>query len=203
MVHEALHTTNLEERPVVARPARPATVPDRAYDRPVAESGFSRETVTVGADGAPPALRAAIEAYAEKHELGDVAGRAVALARTTSVRERRRLGRSTREMQESLALVAPGLLVWAVADGGKEPVVLGYELKRVELDDYASSTLAALVADTGIEVTGPQIGATVLTASFLGLGAGGAAERFRAALAEAARGAGGTERLAGTGRQAG
>jgi hypothetical protein len=169
----------------------------------VAESGYSRETVTVGAAGAPPALLAAIEAYAEKRGLGDVVGQALALARTTSVRERRRLGRTRREGQESLALVAPGLLVWAVAADGNEPAVLGYELKRVELDDYASSTFAALVADTGIEVTGPQIGATDLTASFLGLGTGGAAERFRAALAEASRRAGGTERLASADRRAG
>jgi hypothetical protein len=87
------------------------------------------------------------------------------------------------------------MLPWAISDAGEAPIVVAYELKRVEIDDYAKTELAQLVADTGIEVTGAQIGATGLSAAFLGLGPGRYADRFKEALADAARRAGGTPRL--------
>ena len=90
---------------------------------------------------------------------------------------------------------APACSCWAISDAGEAPIVVAYELKRVEIDDYAKTELAQLVADTGIEVTGAQIGATGLSAAFLGLGPGRYADRFKEALADAARRAGGTPRL--------
>lgn len=161
----------------------------------MAETPYARETVDAGARSAPSALVEAIRTYAEERELGDVVGAAQAFVHTTSTRERRSLGRRSQQTQESVAVVSSGMLLWAIADAGETPAVLAYELKRVEIDDYARTTLARLVADTGIEVTGAQIGATQPSAAFLGLGSGGDADRFRETLADATRLAGGTARL--------
>jgi hypothetical protein len=163
----------------------------------VKPSDWQRTTAAVTASSLPADLLAAIRARAEAADVGDLVAVATTAVVTTSVQEKRRLGRSKRTEQRCGVIVTPDWLVWAVSDDGDAPVVTLAHLSRIEVVDYASSPLAALVADTGLTVSMPAGGSadTPLGSAFIGLGPEGASAAFTKQLADATRAAGGVVRL--------
>lgn len=160
-------------------------------------SEYRRSTLSVDAAGIPDDLSAAIVAKAAKAGLGDILGDALAAVLTTSVRERRRFGRTKVAEHRCAALVTPQWLVWATDEGDGAPVVVSAHLSTIDLADYATTSMADLVADSGLEVTVPVAGSATsgFGGLFLGLGPEPAAGAFTDALAEATRAAGGVVRL--------
>lgn len=145
----------------------------------------------------PSDLLQALRERVERDQIDvDLTG-APAAVLTTSVHERKRLGRTTRREQRSAVVLCPPWLVWAVADGGDVPAVTACHLSRIELSDYASSPSAALMADHGLIVTVPVVGSPVAPSGsiFIGLGPEADAAVFTAQLAQAVHDAGGITRM--------
>lgn len=164
----------------------------------VRASDYRRSTSAASASSLPEDLLGAIRHKAEDTGMGDVVGAAITAIVTTSTRERRRLGRSRVTEQRCAALFTPNWLVWATDDGGGDPVVTGCHLSQVDLAEYASTAMAKLVSDSGLEVTVPVAGSSEAGSGslFIGLGPEPAAAAFVARLGEATRAAGGVVRFA-------
>ncbi len=160
-------------------------------------SEYRRSTSAMAPSSLPEDLLAAIRQKAESSGMGDVVASASAAILTTSVRERRRLGRSKRTEQRCAVLFTPEWLVWATDDGSGAPVVASCHLSRLDLAEYGDTAMAELVSDNGLEVTMPVAGSaeSALGSLFIGLGPESAASAFAARLGEATRAAGGVVRF--------
>lgn len=140
---------------------------------------WRRTTRETSFEALSPAVRQAIAAYAERHELAGF-GDPVFCAETASTREKRRLFGKGEERQTTSILVTPEFLVWVVEqDGSAVPVAA--LLREIETREFHSD----LVEDTGIEVFGFLLDARERGTAFIGLGPEAAADRVRAAVGDA------------------
>ena len=102
--------------------------------------------------GLEPALAEALRAYAERHNLGDLAQSPVVCGETTSTKTTSRflgLAKST-EVVKSALVVSPPWIVWAIQKQGETATALGARLQQVEVAAYKPT----LIDDHGLEVRG-------------------------------------------------
>ena len=136
---------------------------------------WQRSTVESSYGDLAPEVRASLEAYAEKHELGDVGADATFCAVTIS--ERKKL--FGRRRQTVSVVATPAHLLWTLGEGG-DVTTVGVRRSEVEIREFRSD----LVQDTGIEVFGfVPMGAPERATAFIGLGPEAAGQKLREALA--------------------
>lgn len=149
-------------------------------------SDWVRSTRSVDAGDLPPDTDAALRAHVETHGLGDLLAESLACIETISrMSKKGPFGRDEEEVRVA-ALVTPRWLIWAIRADRPEITVMSAPLKDVTVQDYASTSMAALVPDSGIEVTGSFTDAFERGSAFIGLGPEPAATAFAQALRVAA-----------------
>lgn len=121
----------------------------------------------------------AIRKYAEKHGLDDVEAAAEHCFETVSTKEKKGFFRSSTETVVTSIVVTPHHLVWAAAKNDEAPAVLAARLRDIHVQDYETSDMYKLVADTGVNISGPLGDAIRPSAAFIGLGPEQAAAEFR------------------------
>lgn len=134
-----------------------------------------------------PAVRDAITAHAEEHQLGNVLGAAVRCCATRSVRLKRpgllaRLTKSGDPDTEhtTIALLLPRYLVVAVAGEQR-----GVHVLSIRLEDVSIGSPLAGGLDTGVSATGRWSGSPEPSSFHIGLGDDADGKAFLAALREA------------------
>lgn len=160
-------------------------------------SEYERSTSGVHPLDVPAALLTALRDRAERDGIDLKLATAAGAIVTTSLHERRRLGRVKCREQRTAVVLCPPWLLWATADGDDPPVALSLHLSSIDLSDYDSSPQAALIADHGLLVSSPRLASdrAPTGTAFIGLGPEPAAESFTVTLARAVADAGGTVRL--------
>lgn len=129
----------------------------------------------------PAEVTAAIRAHQERYNLGDLLSRATLGVETVSRKTKKGLlGGSTDEVRIT-ALLTPDWLVWAIAADRAEPTIMSARLQDVVAQDYASTKFAAMVPDSGLEISGSFTDVSARGAAFIGLGPEPASAEFKAA----------------------
>jgi hypothetical protein len=131
-----------------------------------------------------PKWSAAIRAYIEKNELGDLEGSSLMCCETTSTKQKQGLFGSKTEVSISAALCTPKWLVLASGKENESPSVLSARLRDIRALDYEKSDSYKLIQDSGLDISGLQTGTPEQGSIFIGLGPEPAAQKFRTVLKE-------------------
>ena len=76
-------------------------------------------------------------------------------------------------------ILTPRWLVWSVEQPDAKAVVISAQLTQVTIQDYAQTSFAELIPDSGIQVTGMFTNAGEGASAFIGLEEGEAGNRFK------------------------
>jgi hypothetical protein len=132
-----------------------------------------------------PALVAAIRAYTEKYELGDMETSALICCETTSTKQKKGLFGGKAETILTGVILTPQWLIWAAGKEKEPPSVLSARLRDIQVQDYEKSEMYKLMQDTGLNISGLRTDAVDLGSTFIGLGPEPAAHKLRTLLKEA------------------
>ena len=132
-----------------------------------------------------PKWSAAMRAYIEKNELGDLEGSTLLCCETISTRQKKGLFGSKAEVIITAALCTSKWLVFASGKENEIPAVLSARLRDIRALDYEKSDLYKLMQDSGLDITGLQTDTPEQGSIFIGLGPEPAAQKFRTVLKEA------------------
>jgi hypothetical protein len=148
-------------------------------------SDWNRTTQEIPFASLPPEMVTAIYRYTEQYNLGRILSDVLISIQTSSTKIKKGLfGRE--EMVQMGVVVTPRWLVWAISETKTKPVVLSAQLSDVTVQDYAQTTFAKLITDSGIEVSGMFTNASERASAFIGLGEGVAGNKFKETLIKAA-----------------
>lgn len=155
-----------------------------------AASDYDRTTRACTLASMTPALAAALRAHAEQYQLGSLDAPGVACWETTSTKKKKGLFARQPEAVLTGIVLAPPMLLWAAGKAGEPPAVLSGRLRDLRVQDYETTSLHKLVADSGLEVSGRLTDTPEAVSAFIGLGQEPAAQQCRAAVGEAVARAG-------------
>ena len=148
-------------------------------------------------------LATAIRAEIERHELGGVEAAALACGETHSKRVKRGgffgtlLGGQPKVTDHGWLITPEWLFLAVRSDRAREATVMAFRLRDLEALDFARSEMAALTADTGVELTGAPLGSVDRVGMFAPLGEGPDGDHLKRVLFEAVRAAGGVAPTSG------
>jgi len=149
-------------------------------------SDWKRTTKEASLEGLAPEMVAIIHRHIEQHNLGSILSDLLMCIQTDSEKIKRGLfaGKETVRMS---AIVTPRWLVWAVEGTQTRPAVLSAQLVDITVQDYAQTSFAKLVPDSGVQISGMFTDASESVSAFIGLDQSAAARKFRDALIQAAQ----------------
>jgi len=149
-------------------------------------SDWSRRTMEVAVEGLPAELTNAIQQHIEQHNLGPILSDVLMCVQTDSEKARKGLfGKA--ETVRMAAILTPRWLVWSVEPPGAKAAVISAQLIHVTIQDYAQTSFAGLIPDSGIQVTGVFTNTSEGASAFIGLQEGGAGNRFKDLVLKTAR----------------
>ena len=147
-------------------------------------SDWKRSTQAIFFEQMPMALQAEIQKHVERYQLGDILSEALMCIQTVSEKAKKgRLG--SREMVYIGAVVSPRWLIWAVEGTKSSATVLSALLADIIVQDYATTPLAKMIPDSGIEVSGKFTDAVENTSAFIGLEDNAVGKKFKETVIEA------------------
>lgn len=148
-------------------------------------SEWKRRTKEVPVDGLPAEIASAIQRHVEQYNLGPILSEVLMCVLTDSEKSKQGLfGRA--ETVQMVAIVTPRWLVWAMDQPNAKASVLSAQLIHVTVQDYAQTSFARLVEDSGVEVSGTFTDASEAASAFIGLEENAAGQKFRQLLINAA-----------------
>ena len=147
---------------------------------------YKRTTRECTLDSLRPELSAALRAHAEKYNLGDVLSHVVVCVETTSEKIKKGLFGGG-ETIYTAAVLTKDWLVWANSGTKVTPHAMSARLNQITVQDYATSSFAKLIADTGVNVNGLTTDSSEAGTTFIGLEENEAGRKFREALIAAAQ----------------
>ena len=130
-------------------------------------SDWKRTTRKLTFEQLPSDMKAEIQKYIERYNLGDILSDALICIQTDSEKVKKGLFGSAKSVHQC-AIVTPRWLVWAVSEA-KTPAVLSALLKDVVIQDYADTPFVRMVPDSGIQVNGRFTDVSENASAFLGL----------------------------------
>jgi hypothetical protein len=145
-----------------------------------------------------PALAEAIRARIEREKLGNVEPGALACGVTRSVRIKRagimaRLtGGAPKDVDHGLMVTPEWVFVATRSDKDESAAVTAFRLRDLEAKDFASSEMALLALDSGVELTGAPLAGLERLTMFVPLADSPDGDHLKHVLFEAVRAAGGT-----------
>ena len=141
-------------------------------------SDWNRRTKEVAMERLPLETTNAIQQYIEQHNLGSVLSDALMCVHTDSEKAKKGLfGRA--ETVRMAVILTPRWLVWSVEQPDAKAVVISAQLTQVTIQDYAQTSFAGLIPDSGIQVTGMFTNAGEGASAFIGLEENIAGNRFK------------------------
>jgi hypothetical protein len=141
-------------------------------------SDWKRSTQEVSFGGLRPELIAAIESHIEQYNLVDILSDALMCTQTDSEKIKKGLFGGG-EIVYTGAIVTPRWLIWATSGTKVGTSVLSALLMDIVVQDYATSSFARMVPDTGLNVSGKCTDVSENGTAFIGLDDGEAAGRFK------------------------
>ena len=132
-----------------------------------------------------PALSAAMRTHIQKQSLGNIDSSILNCCETSSTKQKKGLFGGKPEVILTGILLTPQWLIWAAGKANEAPGVLSARLGDIHVQDYETSDLYKLMADTGLTISGLRTDGIALGSAFIGLGPEPAALKFRSMLKEA------------------
>jgi hypothetical protein len=142
---------------------------------------YTRTTRECTLDSMRSELASAIRAHVEKYNLGDILSKPVMCIETTSVKAKKGLFGKAETIYTG-AVLTSGWLVWASGADSSSIAVLSARTNQITAQDYAKSSFAKLVADTGLSVNGLYTDASEPASAFIGLEENAAGKQFKEAV---------------------
>ena len=147
---------------------------------------YKRTTRECTLDTMRPELGAALSAHVEKYNLGDVLSQVAVCVETTSEKIKKGLFGGG-ETIYTAAVLTKDWLVWANCGTKVTPHAMSARLGQITVQDYATSSFAKLIPDTGVNVNGLTTDSSEAGTTFIGLEENAAGRKFREALIAAAQ----------------
>ena len=120
----------------------------------------------------------AVNQHIETYNLGGILAEALMCIQTDSEKIKKGLFGSA-ENAYTGAVVTPRWLIWVVSGAKINVAVLSAQLRDVTVQDYAQSSFAKMIADTGLHVSGRFTDVAENGSAFIGLDDGYAAVKFK------------------------
>ena len=147
-------------------------------------SDWKRKTTEGSFDGLRPELAGAIRQHIEQYNLGDILSDALMCIQTDSEKVKKGLFGGA-EVVYTGAVITPRWLLWAVSGTKTQAAVLSALLLDIVVQDYAQTTFAKMVPDSGLNVSGKFTDVSENGSAFIGLDESPAARRFKETVIDA------------------
>lgn len=141
-------------------------------------SEWKRNSRELSFDNLPPELVSAIHQHVERYNLGSILSDALMCIQTDSEKAKKGLFGKPEQVQVGM-MVTPRWLLWAMQGTQTPPTVLSALLQAITVQDYAQTSYARMIPDSGLEVSGIFTDASEPVSAFLGLDDGAAAKKFK------------------------
>jgi hypothetical protein len=139
---------------------------------------YKRTTRECTLDSMRPELSAAMRAHVLEYNLGDILSGAVMCVETESEKIKKRLFGGG-ETIYTAAVLTKDWLVWANCGTKVTPHAMSARLSQITVQDYATSSFAKLIPDTGVNVNGLKTDTPEAGTTFIGLEENAAGRKFR------------------------
>lgn len=140
-------------------------------------SDWKRFTREVKFEELPSDMKVEIQKYIDRYNLGDILSDALMCVHTDSEKVKKGLFGSS-EVVRVGAVVTPRWLVWVITGTKTPAAVLSALLMDVVILDYAKSSFAKMVPDSGIQVNGKLTDVSENGSAFIGLEDNAAGKKF-------------------------
>jgi hypothetical protein len=147
---------------------------------------WKRITKEIAFESLPSQMVSAINHHIEQYSLGPILSDVLMCIQTDSEKMKKGLFGGTEIVQVGAA-VTPRWLVWAVHGTKTQTVVLSAQLTNITAQDYAQTSFAKMVPDSGIEVGGLFTANSASASAFIGLDESGTANKFKEIIMKAAQ----------------
>ncbi len=141
-------------------------------------SDWKRATKEIPFESLPSEIVSAINQYIEKYNLGPILSDGLMCIQTDSEKMKKGLFGGTETVQVGVVITSRWL-IWAVTGTKTPTAVLSAQLRNVTVQDYAQTSFAKMIPDSGIEVNGIFTNASESTSAFIGLDEGIASQKFK------------------------
>lgn len=142
---------------------------------------YKRTTRECTLDSMRPELSAAMRAHVTKYNLGDILSDSMMRVETASEKIKKGLFGGG-ETIYTAAVLTKGWLVWANSGTNVKPHAMSARLNQITVQDYAKSSFAKMISDTGVNVNGLTTDTPEAGSTFIGLEENAAGIKFREAL---------------------
>ncbi|MBV6401015.1 MAG: hypothetical protein CNIPEHKO_01312 [Anaerolineales bacterium] len=141
-------------------------------------SDWKRTTKELGFENLRPELLQAINGHIEKYNLGEILSDALMCVQTDSEKIKKGLFGGA-EVVYAGAVVTPRWLVWATSGTKTQTSASSAQLNDVTIQDYAESSFANMIPDSGLNVSGRFTDASDDGLIFIGLDDNAAGAKFK------------------------
>jgi hypothetical protein len=149
-------------------------------------SDWTRSTKEIPFERFPPHMISAINQHIERYNLGLILFDSLMSIQTDSEKAKKGLFGKAETVQVG-ALVTPRWLVWAIQGTNAQTTALSAQLINITIQDYAQTSFARMIPDSGVEVSGIFTAASEGVSVFIGLEANAAGNKFKETLMKAAQ----------------
>ena len=149
-------------------------------------SDWKRTTKEIPVESLAPNLVSTIREHVERYNLGSILSDALMCVQTDSEKVKKGLFGGGSVVKVG-AVVTPRWLIWAIDDGKGKPATLSALLNDVVIQDYAQTSFAKMVPDSGIEVSGRFTDASENISAFVGIEENAAGRKFIETVIQAAQ----------------
>ena len=141
-------------------------------------SEWKRITKEILFESLPSQMASAINQHIEQHNLGPILSDVLICIQTDSEKLKKSMFGQA-EVVHAAVVVTPRWLVWAI-QGAKTPSsVLSAQLRNITVQDYAQTSFAKMIPDSGVEVSGMFTDNSESVSAFIGLDESVAANKFK------------------------
>lgn len=149
-------------------------------------SDWKRVTKEIDFGSLRPELSQAINAHIEQYNLGAILSDMVMCVQTVSEKIKKGLFGEAEAVYAG-AVVTPRWLVWATSGTKTQVAVLSAQLNDVVIQNYAQSSFAKMIPDSGLNVSGKFTDVSGSGLSFIGLDESTAGRKFTEIVIQAAQ----------------
>ena len=147
-------------------------------------SDWKRTTKEIPFESLPSEIRSAINLHVERYNLGPILSEPLMCVQTVSEKAKKGLfGRA--ETVEVAAIVTPRWLILFTRGTNAPMSVRSAQLRNIIVQDFAQTSLAKMIPDSGAEVTGLFTDASESVSAFVGLEENTPGNKFREILMKA------------------
>jgi hypothetical protein len=141
-------------------------------------SDWKRATHEISFYQVPVEVKSEFQRHIELYKLGNILSDTVICVQTDAEKAKKGLF-GTAESNRIIALLTPRWLIWIVSGNKTPATVTSALLKDIVIQDYASTSLAKMMPDSGIDVSGKFTDVSESISAFIGLENNTAGQRFK------------------------